>query len=93
MSKALRELHETIAKYALEHSVNEIPPLYFDNMVKTWQDMNINGHDWDKSKAGAALLHAAVTSSIVHMSQLTPQGYKALFWAEGFHKKLDTSMT
>ncbi len=54
MSKELRELHETIAIYALEHSVSEIPRLYFDNMVKTWHDMNLNGHDWDKSKAAAS---------------------------------------
>jgi len=89
MSKDLRELHNTIAGYALEHSINEIPQHYFEKIEKTWQDMNLNGHDWDKSKAAATLLHTAVVDGIIHQSQMTPQGYKALNWAENFQKKLD----
>jgi len=91
MSKELRELHDAIASYALEHSINEIPQRYFERIEKTWHDMNLNGHDWDKSKAAAALLHAAVIDGIVHQSQMTPQGYRALDWAENFQKKLDTA--
>jgi len=87
MSKMLRELHNAIAGYALEHSVNDIPQRYFERIEKTWQDMNLNGHDWDKSKAAAALLYTAVIDGIVHQSQMTPQGYRALDWAESFHKK------
>ena len=91
MSKQLRELHNTIADYALEHSINEIPQRYFERIEKTWQDMNLNGHDWDKSKAAAALLYTAVVDGIVHQSQMTPQGYRALDWAEDFQKELETA--
>ncbi|VAW55019.1 hypothetical protein MNBD_GAMMA06-1390 [hydrothermal vent metagenome] len=87
MSKELRELHEAIKSYALEHSINEIPQLYYKKIVYTWHDMNKNGHDWDKFKAAAALLYVAVTDGTVHLSQITPQGYKALNWAENFHKE------
>ena len=89
MSKELRELRDAVANYALEHSINEIPQRYFDRMVKTWHDMNQKGHDWDKSKAAAVLLYAVVVDGIVHQSQMTPQGYKALNWAERFQQKLD----
>lgn len=91
MNKELRELHDVIASYALEHSIAEIPQRYFERIAKTWQDMNQNGHDWDKSKAAAALLHTAVIDGIVHQSQMTPQGYRALDWAENFQKKFDTA--
>jgi len=93
MSKELKELHDAIANYALEHSINEIPHRYFEKIVKTWHDMNQNGHDWDKSKAAAALLYAAVIDGTVHRSQMTPQGYRALNWAENFQKKLDAVTT
>ncbi len=89
MSKELRELHEAIKGYALEHSINEIPQLYYEKIISTWYDMNKNGHDWDKFKAAAALLYVAVTDGTVHLSQMTPQGYKALDWAEKFHKTQD----
>jgi hypothetical protein len=89
MSKELRELHDAIAGYALEHSVNEIPPRYFERIERTWHDMNQNGHDWDKSKAAAALLYTAVIDGVVHQSQMTPQGYKALNWAKSFQKNFN----
>ncbi len=91
MSKQLRELHDAIANYALEHSVAEIPQRYFERIEKTWHDMNLSGHDWDKSKAAAALLYTAVVDGIVHQSQMTPQGYRALDWAEDFQKSFETS--
>jgi len=87
MSKELTELRDAIANYALEHSINEIPQRYFERIEKTWHDMNQNGHDWDKFKAAAALLYVAVLDGTVHRSQVTPQGYKALNWAEHFQQK------
>ena len=91
MSRELRELKDTIASYALEHSIGEIPQPYFEKIVKTWREMNHRGHDWDKTKAAAALLYAAVSNGIVHRSQMTPRGYKALNWAVEFHKKLEAA--
>ncbi len=88
MSKELKELRDTLADYALDYCINDIPQQYFEKIEKTWQDMKKKGHDWDKSKAAATLLHSAVLDGIVHQSQMTPQGYKALSWAENFHKKL-----
>lgn len=82
MSSEPTELRDAIKSCALEHSVNEIPDLYFEKIVKIWHDMNLKGHDWDKSHAAAALLYTAVSDGIVHRSQLTPQGYRALIWAE-----------
>lgn len=90
MSKELRELREAIANYALEHSIDEIPQHYFEKIIKVWQHMNQNGHDWDQSKAAAALLYAAATNGIIHHSQMTPQGYRAMNWAERSRLKFDT---
>ena len=89
MSKELRELHHAISGYALEHSVKQIPHTYYDKMVETWSDMNLNGHDWDHTKAAAALLYAVVIDGIVHQSQMTPRGYRAMNWAESYLQKLD----
>jgi hypothetical protein len=88
MSSEQSELRVAIANYALEHSINEIPNVYFEKMAKTWHEMNQKGHDWDKYKAAAALLYAAVVDGVIHQSQMTPQGYKALNWAEQYQKKL-----
>ena len=93
MSKELRELHEAVATYALEHSIKEIPQMYFDKVVNTWHDMNQNGHNWDKYMAAAALLYAVVIDGIVHQSQMTPRGYRAINWAERFLQKLDAMQT
>ena len=93
MSTELRTLHEAISYYALEHSIKEIPQHYYDKMLTTWHRMNLDGHDWDQSKAAAALLYAAVVDGIVHQSQMTPQGYKAMAWAERFLKKIDAAAT
>lgn len=82
MSKELKELQEAVSIYALEHSINEIPQHYYEKIVKIWQDMNLNGHDWDQYKAAAALLYAAAVDGIVHQSQMTPQGYRAMNWAQ-----------
>lgn len=88
MSKELKELREAVSIYALEHSINEIPQHYYEKIVKLWQDVNLNGHDWDKSKAAAALLYAAVVDGIIHQSQMTPQGYRAINWAEHSNLKI-----
>jgi len=90
VSKELRELHEAVANYALEHSVNEIPQHYYEKIVQTWHDMNLKGHNWDQAKAAAALLHTAVINGIIHQSQMTPQGYRAMDWAERSRLKIDT---
>ena len=92
MSNELTDLHDTIANYALEHSIKEIPQGYYEKMAKTWKDMKLNGHDWDKSKAAAALLYAAVVDGIIHQSQITPQGYRALDWAERYLEKIDAAV-
>ena len=89
MSKELRELREAVSIYALEHSINEIPQHYYEKIVKIWHDMNLEGHDWDQYKAAAALLYAAAVDGIVHQSQMTPQGYRAINWAERSRLKLD----
>ncbi|MBT8120324.1 MAG: hypothetical protein KJN89_11490 [Gammaproteobacteria bacterium] len=78
MSSELSDLQDAIACLALEHSVKQIPRSYFEKMIETWHEMNKKGHDWDQSNAAAALLHTCVTAGIIHMSQLTPQGYQAL---------------
>lgn len=92
MSNELTDLHNTIANYALEHSINEIPLHYYEKMATTWKDMNLNGHEWDKYKAAAALLYTAVVDGIVHQSQMTPQGYRALNWAEQYLNRIGTAV-
>ena len=82
MSKELKELREAVSIYALEHSIDEIPQHYYEKIVKVWQDRNLNGHDWDQYKAAAALIYAAAVDGIVHQSQMTPQGYRAMNWAQ-----------
>jgi len=89
MNTKLAELQDSIASYALEHSINEIPRHYYEDILKTWAQMDLEGYNWDKSKAAAALLYVAVLDGIVHMSQLTPRGYRAINWAENFMQKLD----
>ncbi|MCK4834515.1 MAG: hypothetical protein KAT12_07045 [Gammaproteobacteria bacterium] len=89
MSKELIELRDAVGSFALEHSISQIPQTYFDKMIKTWHDMNLSGHDWDKYKAAAALLYAAVIDGLIHQSQVTPQGYRALDWAENFLQQFD----
>ncbi|HHJ35239.1 MAG TPA: hypothetical protein ENJ87_05700 [Gammaproteobacteria bacterium] len=78
-----------IAKYALVHCANEIPQSYYETMIKTWHEMNRQGHDWSQSNAAAALLHLAVVEGIIHISQLTPRGYKAIDWAKNFTRNLE----
>jgi len=89
MSKEHRELHQAIADYALAHSIDQIPQLYYDRTAQTWHSMNGDGYDWDKSKAAAALLYAAVVDGLIHQSQMTPNGYRALDWAEKFMQKFE----
>ena len=86
MSSELNDLHDAIAQLALEYSIKQIPRAYFEKMIETWHGMNAKGHNWDQSNAAAALLHTCVTAGIIHMSQLTPQGYRALSWAQQFMK-------
>jgi hypothetical protein len=86
MSSELNDLHDAIAQLALEYSIKQIPRAYFEKMIETWHGMNAKGHDWHQSNAAAALLHTCVTAGIIHMSQLTPQGYRALSWAQQFMK-------
>ena len=86
MSSELSDLHDAIANLALEHSVKQIPRAYFEKMIKTRHGMTSKGHGWDQSNAAAALLHTCITAGIIHISQLTPQGYRALNWAEQFMK-------
>jgi hypothetical protein len=86
MSSELNDLHDAIAQLALEYSIKQIPRAYFEKMIETWHGMNAKGHNWDQSNAAAALLHTCVTAGIIHMSQLTPQGYRALNWAQQFMK-------
>jgi hypothetical protein len=86
MSSELNDLHDAIAQLALEYSIKQIPRVYFEKMIENWHGMNAKGHNWDQSNAAAALLHTCVTAGIIHMSQLTPQGYRALSWAQQFMK-------
>lgn len=55
--------------------------------------MNTQGYDWDSHNAAAALLYASVIDGIIYESQMTPQGYRAMNWAEYFLLKLDTATT
>jgi len=90
MNKELNELHNAVANYALEHSIDEIPQNYYEKIASTWRDLNTKGHDLDKYQAAATLLYAAVIDGMVHQSQMTPQGYRAIKWAEGYLRKLDS---
>lgn len=92
MSKEFIELRDAVSIYALENSINEIPQHYYEKIVKIWQDMNLNGHDWDQYKAAAVLLYAAAVDGIVHQSQMTPQGYRAMNWASRSQIKLEAGM-
>lgn len=89
MNNRLNDLHNAVANYALEHSIAEIPQNYYEKIAYTWQDLNKIGHDLDKYQAAATLLYAAVIDGMVHQSQMTPQGYRAIKWAEGYMRKLD----
>lgn len=89
MNKELTAIRKVIAKYALVHCANEIPTSYYEAIIKTWRNMNQQGYDWNQDNAAAALLFAAVIDGIIHISQLTPKGYKAIDWAENFMRSLD----
>ena len=89
MNKELAAVRKVIASYALVHCANEIPESYYEAMIKTWRDMNLQGYNWNQDNAAAALLFAAVIDGIVHISQLTPKGYKAIVWAENYMRNLD----
>ena len=89
MNQELSTVRLVIAEYALVHFANEIPESYYEAMIKTWHEMNRQGYNWNQNNAAAALLFAAVIDSIVHISQLTPKGYKAIDWAENFMRTLD----
>ena len=89
MNKELAAIRKVIANYALVHCANEIPAPYYEAMIKTWQDMNRQNYNWNQDNAAAALLFAAVIDGIIHISQLTPKGYKAIDWAESFMRSLD----
>lgn len=93
MSEEIRLLQNSIASYALEHSINEIPQHYFEKTAITWQDMNDKGYNWDQTKAAATLLYASVIDGIIHKSQMTPQGYRAIDWAERFLQKFENLAT
>jgi len=82
-------IQKVIAIYALVHYGNEIPDSYYQTMITTWRDMNNQGYNWNQDNAAAALLFAAVIDGIVHISQLTPKGYKAIDWAQDFMRSLD----
>jgi len=88
-NKKLTAIQKVIAIYALVHRANEIPDTYYETMVITWHDMNHQGYNWNQDNAAAALLLAAVIDGIIHISQLTPSGYKAIDWAEDFMRSLD----
>jgi len=73
----------------LVHFANEIPTPSYEEMLITWHNMNNEGYNWNQDHAAAALLFTAVINGTVHISQLTPKGYKAIDWAESFMKSLD----
>ena len=85
----LAAIEKVIAIYALVHCANEVPSTYYEAMISTWHDMNSQGYNWTQNNAAAALLFAAVIDGIIHISQLTPKGYKAIDWAENFMRNLD----
>jgi len=89
MNNELAAVQKVIAKYALVHCGNEIPGSYYEAMIKTWKDMNHQGYNWSQDNAAAALLYASVIDRVIHISQLTPNGYKAIDWAENFMRSLD----
>jgi len=89
MNKEIAAVRKVIAIYALVHCANEIPGSHYEAIVKTWRDMNQRGYNWNQDNAAAALLYASVVDRVVHISQLTPQGYKAINWAENFMRNLN----
>ncbi len=89
MHSKISAVQDVIAKFALVHCANEIPTSYYEAILKTWNNMNHQGYNWNHDNAAAALLFAAVIDGIVHISQLTPRGYRAIDWAENFMRDLD----
>jgi hypothetical protein len=90
INQKLSAIQKVITIYALVHFGNEIPDSYYQAMINTWHDMDRQGYKWNQDNAAAALLFVAVIDGIVHISQLTPKGYKAIDWAEDFMRSLDT---
>lgn len=59
-----------------------IPDSYYRAVVKTAIRKNKEEQHWDVQHVAAVLLHAAFNGGYAHPSQLTPEGLKALDWAE-----------
>ena len=88
---SLDHLQSTVRKFALEHSIDEIPRSYYEAIMETWHEMNLLNYNWDHRMAAAALIYAAVVDGFVHPSQMTPEGYRAFDSAEIYMHKLRRS--
>ena len=85
----IAKLRSAVANYAYKHGVDSIPYAYYDRMVATWSSMNNHDRKWNRFKAAAALLCIAHRDGYIHETQITPDGLKAMGWAEHFQQKSD----
>jgi hypothetical protein len=83
------KLRSAVAGLTFKHGVDAIPYDYYDRMMITWQGMNNYGQQWDRYKAAAALLFTAHMDGYIHETQITPDGHKAMAWADHFLQETD----
>jgi len=88
MRHKITELQNTLHIFVLAHCIGQIPQQHFENAASHWTEMIQNGHKWDRYKAAALLLDASVKNGYIHESQITPDGYKAIDWAQDTLKNL-----
>jgi hypothetical protein len=88
MRHKITELHNTLHTYVLIQCIDEIPQQYFEKAASHWTEMIQNGHEWDRYKAAALLLDTSVKDGYINESQITPNGYKAIAWAQDTLKNL-----
>ena len=76
------ELNQLIAAYTLGDLHDLIPVEYYRQVIKLAITMQKDGKNWSMQHSAIILLHNAHGDGILQTSQLTPDGLKALKYAD-----------
>ena len=76
------ELNQVIAAYTLGDLHDSIPVEYYRQVIKLAISMQHDGRHWSKQHSAIILLHNAHGDGILQTDQLTPDGLKALNYAD-----------
>ena len=85
------ELHQALSRYINVEIHEEIPIDYYRRVIKACFRANNKGLSWDIQQSAAILVYLAFNEGIIHPSQLSADGLKALDWAEKFLQQINTN--